>query len=89
MKRRLKTFKPRFTSLSCICQVTPEGFVRTIKGNPNKVLRDYIEEVCDLDTDETYMVKMEFGGWEITAAGFKALEEFFKKEGELLCEQES
>lgn len=75
MKRTLKAFKPRFTELACIKQVTPEEFVKVIKENPNRVLRDYIEEVQDLNTGKIYMAKMEFGGWEITANGFRVLEE--------------
>lgn len=80
VKRILKGFKPRFTRLSSIQQVTPEGFARTIKDNPNQILPDYVDELEDLDSGITYMIKMEFGGWEITAAGFKALAEFFKEE---------
>lgn len=53
---------------------TPQEFVRIVMSNPNQVLPECIENVIDVNTGELYAVRMEFGGWEITASGFKAIE---------------
>lgn len=60
--------------------VTPQEFAKIVMRNPNQVLPTYLENLCDKDTGEVFAIRMEFGGWEVTAAGFKAIEGFFGKE---------